>query len=80
LHWHDGAPTLLSSIFDGGCEAINFQQPLAGLMPHKVIEPALVDQPVKRRPRAVSNGFELRHLQLGQPCDASKDMGGVCVS
>ena len=57
LHWHDGAPTMLSSIFDGGCKAINFQHPFAGLMPHKVIEPALVDQPVKRRPAAVSKGF-----------------------
>jgi hypothetical protein len=53
---HTG-PRLSGSIFDGGCEAIDFQQPLAGLMPHKVIEPALVDQPVKRRPRLVSNGF-----------------------
>jgi hypothetical protein len=46
---------MLSSIFDGGCEAIDFQQPLAGLMPYKIIEPALVEQPVKRRPAAVSN-------------------------
>jgi hypothetical protein len=80
LHWHDGAPTLLSSIFDGGCKAINF--PASACRTDAAQMSSSLPGPSTDK-AATASGVQYieQHLrQLKLPCDTPMDRGwGCCI-